>query len=209
MGSPPRENEAAPHQPAGCGKHCEERITHGKATTNPCPPLVVLAPMGSTKSRRGRTLLSGLAFRPTDHATKVTPAAPLNCGMKACDIDGASHTHSMTALEWTNTPAVSGGALSLVASSPPSANTENLLLKSHAGKTGSRSGCRTMPKAGTEQRAPKRSEGARAKRVAADEAAPSASAASCGRVEAGTLEFPAEAFAVDSTFTEFHGASPQ
>jgi len=50
---------------------------------------------------------------------------------------------------------------------------------------------------------------ARAKRVAADEAAPSASAASCGRVEAGTLEFLAEAFAVDSTFTEFHGASLQ
>jgi len=144
------------------------------------PPVSRAGPWVSTKSRRGRTLLSGLAFRPTDHAPKVTPAAPLNCGMKACDIDGASHTHSMTALEWTNTPAVSGGALSLVASSPPSANTENLLLKSHAGKTGSRSGCRTMPKAGTEQRAPKRSEGARAKRVAADEAAPSASAASCG-----------------------------
>ena len=51
-----------------------------------------------------------------------------------------------------------------------------------------------MPKPGTEQRAPKRSGGARAMRVAASEAGLPASAASCGRAEAGTLEFPAKAF---------------
>ena len=39
--------------------------------------------------------------------------------------------------------------------------------------------------------------GARARRVAADEAGLPASAASCGRVEAATLEFPAKAFMLE------------